>query len=72
MSASAIKTGMKLTAFSQKQAATPTVDTKIPPMAGPTTRAALNSEEFKATAFWTSAGPTNSNTNACRVGMSIA
>ena len=56
MSAKATSTGTKLTAFSQKQAATPNVEMITPPIAGPTMRAVLNNVELRATAFCTSAG----------------
>ena len=43
-----------------------------PATAGPTSRAPLKIVEFRLTAFASSPGPTISETNACRVGASMA
>ena len=48
----------------------PTVPMRMPPTAGPVTRAVLNTALFSATALATSSGPTISMTNDWRVGLS--
>ena len=65
-------TATKLMPLRKKQAVTPRTPIRIPPMAGPTIRAALNIAEFRPIAFVTSSRPTISTTNAWRVGMSTA
>src|SRR6266540_2675418 len=65
-------TARKLTPFSRKHAPTPSAPISTPATAGPTTRAALKSEELSAIAFMRSSFPTSSTTNDWRVGMSKA
>jgi len=50
----------------------PFVPINTPAIAGPITRAALNSDEFSAIAFIRSSLPTISTMNDCRMGMSNA
>ncbi len=50
----------------------PITPIKMPAIAGPKTRAPLNSDEFSAMAFIRSSLPTISTTKLCRVGMSKA
>ena len=56
--------------FARKQTPTPATATTTPPAAGPTTRAALNRLELRATAFGSSSRPTISNVSAWRAGAS--
>jgi hypothetical protein len=66
----ATSTARKLTALAAKQKPGPKAATITPPIAGPTTRAALNSDELSAIALGSSAGPTIWYVNACRAGAS--
>ena len=50
----------------------PTVAIRIPAIAGPTRRAALNAALLRAIALGTASPPTISVTNDWRVGLSIA
>ena len=63
-------TGIKLIALSRNSGATPSQAIMSPPRPGPTMRAKLKSDEFKATAFGKSSRPTISTTKAWRVGIS--
>ena len=57
-------TAMSLTAFSRKHQPSPMLATRMPAIAGPTMRAPLTREEFRAIAFIRSSFPTMSTTKA--------
>ena len=59
-------------AFTKKHHETPMLAMRRPAIAGPTTRAAVNSALLRLTAFVTCSVPTISTTNARRAGLSSA
>src|SRR6266550_4751737 len=63
-------TGTKLIVLIRKSGATPRKAMMRPPSPGPTTRAILKTDEFKAMALGKSSRPTISTTKACLVGIS--
>ena len=69
---SEVTTAAKLAAFSRKQTPMPAVAMRIPPMAGPTARAAFAVTEFSVMALRSSSLPTISRTNDCRAEFSKA
>ncbi|CAB4937158.1 unannotated protein [freshwater metagenome] len=70
--ASATMVAAKLAALTKKAGAVLPPEAAITPpaTAGPTSRAPLNTVEFRLTALPSSAGPTISDTNDCRAGVS--
>ena len=70
IASSAISTARKLTASMRKAVEMSNAPMVRPATAGPSTRAALNIAELRATAVPTSSRPTISTENAWRVGMS--
>ncbi|GAA3096864.1 hypothetical protein GCM10020254_47710 [Streptomyces goshikiensis] len=56
--------------FSRKAQPEPTAVISTPASAGPTSRADWKLAEFRLTALATCAGPTISETNVCRAGLS--
>ena len=69
---SEVTTAAKLAAFSRKQTPMPAVAMTIPPMAGPTARAAFTVTELSVIALRNSSLPTISRTNDCRAEFSKA
>ncbi len=72
ISSSATMTATKLNPFRKKHQPSPTHATVNAAIAGPTTRAPLNIEEFSAIAFGRSSLPTICTRKACRIGTSNA
>ena len=58
--------------MSAKQASTPAVAIRTPPIAGPAIRALWTMTLLRLTALTTRSGPTISKTKLCRVGLSTA
>ena len=65
-------TGRKLAALMTSDGPTPQRAIRTPASAGPTRRAPLKDALFSPTALGRSSGPTISDANACRVGLSTA
>ncbi len=65
-------TAAKLAAFARKQTPIPTLAMRMPPIPGPTARAAFTVTEFSVMALRSSSWPTISRTNACLAEFSNA